>query len=142
MPYPTPEQERAHELANPKPSHQPGDEVVLPAMDPGNDPKGWDRASIQLFTHPLHPRPRLTQEDLILPRYADRLRALGDAAIFAVCMIGLAFFPLYLAYIVFPGLSHWYWSSALGAGIFGGVWAYSRMISTSPEDLLDKHEAS
>lgn len=142
MPYPTPEQEHEHDLGAAQPQRQRGDEVVLPAMDPGDDPKGWDRASIQLFTHPLHPRPRLTQEDLLFPRHADRLRALGDAAVFALCVIGLAFFPLYLAYIVFPGLSHWYWSSAGIAGFLGGLWAFARMVSTSPEDLLDKHEAS
>lgn len=142
VPYPTPEQERAAEHGNPKPPHDRVDEVVLPAMDPGDDPKGWDRASIQFGTHPLHPRPRLTQEDLVFPEHADRLHALGDAAIFASCVIGLSFFPLYLAYILLPGLSHWYWTAALGAGLFSGTWAYARMVSMTPEDYLDQHEAS
>jgi hypothetical protein len=118
------------------------DEVVLPAMDPGDDPKGWDRASIKLFTHPLHPRPRLTQDDLLWPQHADRLRALGDAAIFAACIVGLAFFPLYIAYIVIPGLSNGYWLTALGAGLAGGVWAFFRMASISPEEYLERYEHS
>ena len=141
MPYPTPEEERESEVGSPAPPPDRLDEPAVGAMDPGNEPKTWDRASIKLFTHPLHPRPRLTGEDLLFPKHADRLRALGDATVFAACVIGLAFFPLYIAYIVVPGLSHWYWTSALGAGILGGAWAYVRMASMSPEDYLDKHEA-
>ena len=142
MPYPTPEQERASDHANPRPPSERVDEVVLPAMEPGDDPKGWNRASITLFTHPLHPRPRLTQDDLLWPRHTDRLRALGDAVIFAVCLIGLAFFPLYIAYIVIPGLSHVYWLSALGAGLAGGLWGFFRMVSISPEEYLERYEPS
>ncbi len=142
MPYPTPEQERASDHANPRPPSERVDELVLPAMEPGDDPKGWDRASIKLFTHPLHPRPRLTQEDLVIPQHTDRLRALGDAALFGACIIGLAFFPLYIAYIVFPGLSHWYWSAALAAGLVGGFWMFVRMTSISPEEYLERYEHS
>jgi hypothetical protein len=142
MPYPTPEQERASDHANPRPPSERVDEVVLPAMEPGDDPKGWNRASITLFTHPLHPRPRLTQDDLLWPSHTDRLRALGDAAIFAACIIGLAFFPLYIAYIVLPGLPHVYWLSALGAGLAGGLWAFFRMVSITPEEYLESYEPS
>ena len=142
MPYPTPEQERANDHANPRPPSERVDEVVLPAMEPGDDPKGWDRASIKLFTHPLHPRPRLTQDDLLWPSHTDRLRALGDAAIFAACIVGLAFFPLYIAYIVLPGLSHGYWLAAPGAGLVGGIWAFVRMASISPEEYLERYEHS
>jgi len=142
VPYPTPEEERARELGNPAPPQARLDEPVRDVMESGEEPKSWDRASIKLFTHPLHPRPRLTQEDLLLPQHGDRLRALGDAAVFAACVIGLCFFPLYIAYIIFPGLSHWYWTGALGAGILAGAWGYARMASMSPEDYLDKHEAA
>jgi hypothetical protein len=140
--YPTPEGEHERELGRATPATEPTDEVVLPALEPGDDPKGWDRASIKLFTHPLHTRPRIKQEDLLLPTHTDRLRALGDAAIFAACLIGLAFFPLYIAFIVVPGLSHWYWTSALVLGVLGGVWAFARMTSMSAEDYLDKYEPS
>ena len=139
MSFPTPEEKRENEVGR-LPHADRLDEPIRDVMESGEEPKSWDRASIKLFTHPLHPRPRLTSDDLVFPRHADRLRALGDAAIFAACVIGLAFFPLYIAYILVPGLSHWYWTVAPGAGIAGGAWAYTRIVSMSPEDYLAQHE--
>jgi hypothetical protein len=65
-------------------------------METGQDPKGWDRASIALKTHPLHPFPRVTQEDFILPRALNKVKLVADALAIGASMAALAYFPLML----------------------------------------------
>jgi hypothetical protein len=69
-------------------------------FEPGDDPKGWDRASLRLNTHPLHPRRRLEQKDFVLPKGGDTLKTLGDALVFGGVLAALSYFPLWMADIL------------------------------------------
>lgn len=84
---------------------------------------GWKRASLELNTHPLHPFPSVTQEDLLLPSAADRLVLLGACL---VCGAGLAvlwvYFPLFLVAVMLKTqLGALLWGPMLGMAIGGGV---------------------
>ena len=65
-------------------------------METGEDPKTWDRASIALNTHPLHPFPNVTQADFILPAAQNRVKLVADALAIGASMAALAYFPLML----------------------------------------------
>jgi hypothetical protein len=85
----------------------PAREPQKKLFEPGDDPKGWDRASIRLNTHPLHPRRRMTQEDFLLPRGGNivkhgsaALKVLGDAVVFGSVLAALSYFPLWAADIL------------------------------------------
>jgi hypothetical protein len=83
------------------PVHEDAARQPLKKMfEPGEDPKGWDRASLRLNTHPLHPRRRLEQKDFVLPRGGDALKTLGDALTFGAVLAALAYFPLWMADIL------------------------------------------
>jgi hypothetical protein len=89
------------------------------------DPKGWDRASIRFRSHPLHPFPKVTQADFILPPAGDRLRLLGDAAIFGACVALLCFFPLWVANVLAVGaLGNWVWGAMGVCGVLGAVFLF------------------
>jgi hypothetical protein len=84
---------------------------------------GWNRASLDLNTHPLHPFPKVTQADLLLPSARDRLMLFGACL---VCSAGLSvlwiYFPLFLVGILLkthPGA--WLWESMLAATVAGGL---------------------
>jgi hypothetical protein len=112
---PTPEERESRSL--------PG-RLDVPAtgfLDPGDDPKGWDRASIKLNTHPVHPMPRVTQADLVLPS-GDRLKLFGDSALFGACVAGLCYFPLFIANVLIKAdLTRWLWWALLGIGVAAGT---------------------
>ena len=102
-------------------------------FDPAEDPKGWDRASIRVNTHPLHPRKRITQEDLVLPRGGDVLKVLGDAVVFGCVLAALSYFPLWMADIlVSANLDGWIYgtmATVAAAGmmlVFLAAWAERR----------------
>ena len=65
-------------------------------MDPGEDPKGWDRASIALNTHPLHPSPQISQADLLLPSAGNKVRLVADSITLGLAIALLCYFPLML----------------------------------------------
>ena len=142
MLHPPREQEQGNAAAARMPTPKRGDDPLLDVFEPGDDPKGWDRASIKLWSNAAERRrTQLSQEDLRIPQ-TDRLRALGDALAFGLCVtVGLVFFPLYIASIVAPSLSGWFWLLGVGAGIVAGAWAFVRMVSTRPEEYLDRYEA-
>jgi hypothetical protein len=79
-------------VANGDPAHQP----MRKLFDPGDDPRGWDRASLRLNTHPLHPVRRLTQSDFLLPRARSALRIVGDGIMVGGSLALLSYFPLLL----------------------------------------------
>lgn len=102
-------------------------------FEPGDDPKGWDRASLRLNTHPLHPRRRLTQEDFVLPHGGDAMKVLGDALAFGAVLAALSYFPLWMADIlVRSNLSAWIYGTmavVAAAGItvvFFAAWVERR----------------
>lgn len=100
-----------------------GDSSAL--TNSGSDPKGWDRASIMLKTHPLHRFPTISQVDLLLPSAADRLRLLGDSLVFGLCVALLCFFPLWMANVLAVGaLGNWVWYTMVIAGAAGALFVY------------------
>jgi hypothetical protein len=116
---PTPEEREQRELPDRV------DAVVLGALDPGDDPKGWDRASIQLNTHPVHPMPRVTQRDLLIPAATNKLKLLGDSLVFGAVLGVLAYFPLWVADILDPAnLKTWIWVTMLCVGVGGAVFLF------------------
>jgi hypothetical protein len=74
--------------------------------------KGWDRASIVMKTHPLHPFPNVTRRDLLIPTSADRLVLLGACSVCGIC---LSVFWVYLpAFLITPfvgPLDGWLWAA-------------------------------
>ena len=84
---------------------------------------GWKRASIEMNTHPLHPFPKITQKDLLLPAAGDRLVLLGACL---VCAAGLSilwlYVPLYITAIMLKThLGIWLWGSMLAMTLGGGL---------------------
>ncbi|HET7856040.1 MAG TPA: hypothetical protein VFL41_06240 [Gaiellaceae bacterium] len=57
---------------------------------------GWDRASIQLKTHPLHPFPDVQPADLIVSTAANKVRLAVDCVAVGLGMALFSFFPLLL----------------------------------------------
>jgi hypothetical protein len=101
------------------------DAPVLGALDPGDDPKGWDRASIQLNTHPAHPLPRVTQRDLLIPSASHKLKLLGDSLVFGLVLGVLAYFPMWIADVLDPAnLRTWIWTTMLAAGVGGALFLF------------------
>jgi hypothetical protein len=70
------------------------DPPVAGFMEIGDDPKGWDRASISMKTHPLHSFPNVSQADLLLPSAANKVRLVADCAAFGAAFALLVYFPL------------------------------------------------
>ena len=63
-------------------------------MELGAEPKGWDRASITMTTHPLHAFPNVSQADFILPSAANKVRLVADCLTMGVAFALLIYFPL------------------------------------------------
>jgi hypothetical protein len=80
-------------------------------FDPEQAPKGWNRASLEMKTHPLHPSPKVTQRDLLLPLYADRLVLLGACLACGICIAILwVYFPVFLVEVMSDkSLGDWLW---------------------------------
>jgi hypothetical protein len=84
--------------------------------------KGWNRASLEMNTHPLHPFPSVTRRDLLIPSSLDRIVLLGACLVCGIC---LSVFWVYLpAFLITPfvgQLDGWLWGTmllvALGAAL-------------------------
>ena len=63
-------------------------------MELGAEPKGWDRASISMKTHPLHAFPDVSQADFILPSAANKIRLVVDCLTIGAAFALLIYFPL------------------------------------------------
>ncbi len=57
---------------------------------------GWDRASIQLNTHPLHPFPDIKPADLIATTAGNKTRLVVDCLAVGLVMALMTYFPLLL----------------------------------------------
>lgn len=84
--------------------------------EPELEPRFWRRASFDLRTHPNHPNPKVSQRDLLVPLYADRLKLFGACF---VCGAGLSvlwvYVPLFLVAIMLnDDFGAWKWA-AMGA---------------------------
>lgn len=124
MPFgqPPQDEQQLDELIRPSvPGGDPALQPLRKLFDPGDDPKGWDRASLRLNTHPLHPVKRLTQADFVLPKASTTLRLLGDSVVFGLALATLAYFPLMLiSMMVRTDISNWIWG-ALATTAGGGA---------------------
>jgi hypothetical protein len=101
----------------------------------GDDPKGWDRASIRLRTHPNHPFPNLSQKDLLLPQRSDVLRLVGDAVVVGAAVACLAFFPLLMVAFTRSQSLTWFWWAVGAAGLLGAVYVGWREWSPDMREL-------
>jgi hypothetical protein len=103
------------------PGGDPARQPMRKLFDPGDDPKGWDRASLRLNTHPLHPVRRLKQTDFLLPRAGSFVRVLGDGALLGVSLALLCYFPLLLvSFMVEADISAWLYGT-MATVAAGGV---------------------
>ena len=84
---------------------------MLKLFEAGDDPKGWDRASLRLNTHPLHPAPRLSQADFLLPEARNLLALLLDSLLLGAALAVLCYFPLLMASVMVPHLENWVWGT-------------------------------
>jgi hypothetical protein len=111
------------ELIRPSvPGGDPARQPMRKLFDPGDDPKGWDRASLRLNTHPLHPVKRLTQADFILPKAESALRLAGDSVLFGGALAALCYFPLMLvSMMVEADISTWIWVTLVATAAGGAV---------------------
>ena len=123
MPLGTPPQDEQDLDAFVRPSVPGGDPARQPMrkmFDPGDDPKGWDRASLRLNTHPLHPVRRLTQSDFLLPRAGSLLKVLADGALLGTCLALLCYFPLLLvSFMVTADISTWLYGTMATVAVGG-----------------------
>jgi hypothetical protein len=126
MPLGTPPQDEQDLDAFVRPNVPGGDPArqhMRKLFEPGDDPKGWDRASLRLNTHPLHPKRRFTREDFLLPRASNALRVAGDGIVLGGSLALLAYFPLLLvSFMVESNISTWLYGTmatvfAAGAGL-------------------------
>ena len=98
----------------------PARQPLRKLFDPGDDPKGWDRASLRLNTHPLHPRRRLEQKDFVLPRGGDMMKTLGDALVFGGVLAALSYCPLWIADVmVAANLKQWIYGTMAAVAVAG-----------------------
>jgi hypothetical protein len=100
------------------------------------DAKGWGRATIRFLTHPLHPFPKVSSADFLLPYRPDPLRLAGDCVVAGLAFAALAFFPLLLVALATPHqLGSWFWPSIALTGLAGGIYVFCRAWSPDTRDL-------
>jgi hypothetical protein len=105
-------------------------------FDSERNPKGWGRATIKLRTHPLHPVPRVTQDDLLLPSRPDPLTLAGDCFVIGVVFALLVYFPLLLvALAVTVDLRPWILGAMGLAGLAAALYVFFRARSPDTSDL-------
>jgi hypothetical protein len=120
---PPQDEQQLDELIRPAvPSGDPAVQPMRKLFDPGNDPKGWDRASLRLNTHPLHPVKRLTQADFILPKAGNALRLAGDSIVFGCSLAALCYFPLMLiSMMISADITTWIYAALVTAAAGGAA---------------------
>ena len=122
------------------------DELVRPHVEPGgplerifgaeDDRKGWGRATIRLRTHPLHPMPRLTQADLLLPNGQNPLRLAGDCLVVGARFALIAYFPLLMVALATTiDLRLWIAVAMATAGVTAAVYVFLRAWWPDTRDL-------
>jgi hypothetical protein len=88
--------------------------------------KGWNRASLEMNTHPLHRFPDVTRRDLLIPSSLDRLALLGACLVCGIC---LSVFWVYLpAFLITPfvgQLDGWLWGAMLVTAVGATVVLYA-----------------
>ena len=78
---------------------------------------GWDRASVKLNTHPLHPFPDVKPADLLKPTAANKLKLAIDCLIVGVAMALLSYFPLLMiSWTQTEDLSSWIYGTMATVG--------------------------
>jgi hypothetical protein len=101
-------------------TEDPARQPLRKLFEPGDDPKGWDRASLRLNTHPLHPRRQLEQKDFVLPRGGDVIKTLGDALVFGGVLAALSYCPLWIADVmVASNLKGWIFGTMAAVALAG-----------------------
>jgi hypothetical protein len=103
------------------PGGDPARQPMRKMFEPGDDPKGWDRASLRLNSHPLHPVRRLSQTDFLLPRATSLAKLLGDSVIFGAALAGLFYFPLLMVRMVVPKSTTWIVATVAAIGAAGAL---------------------
>jgi hypothetical protein len=100
-----------------------GDDSSVGGTAPELKPKGWDRASFDLNTHPIHPIRDLTREDLMIPSAGGRLTLLAACLACGACLAVLwVYFPLFFVQIVADvDLGVWVWVSMVTVAATGGL---------------------
>jgi hypothetical protein len=96
--------------------------------DPERKPRrGWNRASFDLNTHPLHPFPKVTQDDLLVPSARDRLALLGACLLCGACLSVLwVYFPLmFIAIPLDAHLGDWPWIAMGVVTVLAGVFLFA-----------------
>jgi hypothetical protein len=132
---PPQDDQQLDELIRPTvPSGDPAVQPMRKLFEPGDDPKGWDRASLRLNTHPLHPVKRLTQADFVLPKGGTALRLAGDSIVFGCALAALCYFPLMLiSMMISSDITTWIYAvlaafAAAGAAlVLGSAWWFERL---------------
>ena len=122
------------------------DDLVRPHVEPGGplerifgsegESKGWGRATIRLLTHPLHPFPKVTQADLLVPERQDPLRLAGDCVVIGAAFAVLAYFPLLLVSLaVTADLRAWILGTMSAVGLSAAVYVFCRARSPDTSEL-------
>ncbi len=94
------------------------DPPVAGFMETGDEPKGWDRASITMKTHPLHPFPDVSQADFMLPSAANKLRLVADCLTIGAAFALLVYFPLMMiGFMSTSDQTDWILGTMLTAGL-------------------------
>jgi hypothetical protein len=98
---------------------------VAGVMESGEDPKGWDRASIAYRSHPLHPLPNVSQADLLLPTAANKLRLVADCITLGGALALLCYFPLMLVgFTTTSDITAWILGTMLTVGLGSAIFIF------------------
>lgn len=88
--------------------------------------KGWNRASLELNTHPLHRFPDVTRRDLLIPSSLDRLALLGACLVCGICLsVFWVFLPAFLITPFVGQLDGWLWGAMIVAGLGSALVLYT-----------------
>jgi hypothetical protein len=87
--------------------------------------KGWNRASLEMKTHPLHPFPDVTRGDLLIPSSFDRLVLLAVCFVCGVCLSILwIYIPAFLITPFVGQLDGWLWLAMAAVAVTSAIVLY------------------
>ena len=91
--------------------------------EPESKPSRWDRLTLTSRSHPLHPMPNVTRDDLLLPAASDRLLLLGACLLCGICISVLwLYVPAYLVTLAAGlGWGNWIWLSMTAVALISGL---------------------